>query len=46
MQQLAQWHEEGRIKAPVTQTFALENAAIRGLILAQKGQEKLLYNFL
>ena len=42
MQQLAQWHEEGKIKAPVTQTFPLENAAdALDTILARKATGKI-----
>ena len=42
MQQLAQWHEEGKIKAPVTQTFSLENAAdALDTILARKATGKI-----
>ena len=42
MEQLAKWHEEGKIKAPITQMFPLEKAAdALDHILARKAVGKI-----
>ena len=42
MEQLTQWHEEGMIKAPVTEVFPLEKASeALDVILARKAKGKI-----
>jgi NADPH2:quinone reductase len=42
MEELSKWHEKGKIKAPVTQTFLLEKAAdALDTILARKATGKI-----